>query len=158
MAFWSGAERRGRTGLAGAMLAAALLAGLASPAASQPAPLTGPAIYELRTYHANPGKLEALQARFRNHTLRLFEKAGMTNVAYWTAEEAGDGKVIYVLAYPSREAREAAWARFRSDPEWRAAAAASEADGKLVAKVESVLMRMTDYSPHPTTAAGVPLR
>ena len=131
MAIWNGAGR-GRPGLAGAMLAATVLTALAAPAASQPAPLTGPAIYELRTYHANPGKLEALQARFRNHTLRLFEKAGMTNVAYWTAEEPGDGKVIYVLAYPSQEAREAAWARFRADPEWRAAAAASEADGKLV--------------------------
>ena len=148
--------RRWRVGLAAAMLPAVLA--IAQPAASQPAALAGPAYYELRTYYANPGKLDALQARFRDHTLRLFEKAGITNVAYWTKQDGGDGTLIYVLAYPSKEAREASWAKFRADPEWQAAAAASEANGKLVAKVESVFMTMTDYSPHPTTPAGVPLR
>jgi len=153
---YANSARRWRLGLAAAVLPAVLA--IAQPAASQPAALTGPAFYELRTYHAHPGKLDALQARFRDHTLRLFEKAGMTNVAYWVKQDGGDGVLIYVLAYPNREAREASWARFRADPEWQAAAAASEADGKLVAKVESVFMTMTDYSPHPTTPAGVPLR
>jgi len=143
--------------LAAAMVPA-VLAMTPMSAMAQPAALAGPAFYELRTYYANPGKLEALQSRFRDHTLRLFERAGMTNVAYWSKQDAGDGVLIYILAYPSKEAREASWAKFRADPEWKAAAAASEANGKLVAKVESVFMTMTDYSPHPTTAAGVPLR
>jgi hypothetical protein len=139
------------------LLAATPLSAQAQPA-QPPAALAGPAYYELRTYYANPGKFDDLQARFRNHTLRLFEKAGMTNVAYWTKQDGGDGVLIYVLAYPSKEAREAAWARFRADPEWQAAAKASELNGKLVAKVDSVFMTMTDYSPHPTTPAGVSLK
>jgi hypothetical protein len=108
------------------------------------------AIYELRTYYAAPGKLAALNTRFREHTLALFARHGMTNVAYWNeqpSKDYPDGRVIYVLAYPSRAAREDAWKAFGSDPEWRAVAAASEADGKLVAKVDSVFMTMTDYSP-----------
>jgi hypothetical protein len=107
--------------------------------------------FELRTYYANPGKLEALNARFREHTNALFRKHGMTIVAFWMpiappADGAG-GTLIYVLAYPSTEAREAAWKAFGSDPEWVAARDASERDGKLVAKVDSVMMRATDYSP-----------
>lgn len=105
------------------------------------------AVYELRTYYVAPGKLEALNARFREHTLKLFERHGMTNVAYWNDMDAPNGRVIYILAYPSREAREADWKAFAEDPEWRAVAAASEAHGKLVEKVDSVFMSMTDYSP-----------
>ncbi|WP_082474711.1 NIPSNAP family protein [Sphingomonas sp. Leaf343] len=119
-----------------------------SDPARAPDPRT--AIYELRTYYPAPGKLAALNARFREHTLALFARHGMTNVAYWNeapSPEAPDGRVIYVLAYPDRAARDAAWKAFGSDPEWRAIAAASEANGKLVAKVDSVFMTMTDYSP-----------
>lgn len=108
------------------------------------------AVYELRTYYAAPGKLAALNARFRNHTLKLFAKHGMHNVAYWNelpTGEAPNGRVVYVLAYPSRAAREESWKAFGSDPEWRAVAAASEADGKLVTRIDSVFMTMTDYSP-----------
>lgn len=107
------------------------------------------AVYELRTYYAAPGKLEALNARFRQHTMKLFERHGMTNVAYWNDMDAPNGRVIYILAYPSREAREADWKAFSQDPEWRKVAAASEVNGKLVEKVESVFMNMTDYSPVP---------
>jgi len=108
-------------------------------------------VFELRTYYANPGKLEALNTRFREHTNALFQKHGMTLVAYWMpvappAEGTG-GTLIYVLAYPSVDAREAAWKAFGSDPDWIAARDASEKDGKLVAKVDSVLMAPTDYSP-----------
>jgi hypothetical protein len=107
--------------------------------------------FELRTYHANPGKLEALNTRFREHTNALFEKHGMTLVAYWMPvtppAEGEGGTLIYVLAYPSVAAREAAWKAFGSDPDWIAARDASETNGKLVAKVESVLMQATDYSP-----------
>lgn len=105
------------------------------------------AVFELRTYYVAPGKLEALNARFREHTLKLFERHGMTNVAYWNDMDAPNGRVIYILAYPSREAREADWKAFAEDPEWRAVAAASEAHGKLVEKVDSVFMSMADYSP-----------
>lgn len=108
------------------------------------------AIYELRTYYPAPGKLDALNARFREHTLALFEKHGMRNVAYWNespTEQAPDGRVIYVLAFPSRAARGASWQAFVADPEWRAVVARSEANGKLLAKIESVFMTMTDYSP-----------
>lgn len=135
------------------------LALLAPPALAQSTALDShTAIYELRTYYPAPGKLAALNARFREHTLRLFEKHGMRNVAYWNEqpkEEAPDGRVIYILAYPSREARDACWKAFSADPEWRAVASRSEADGKLVAKVDSVFMTLTDYSPLP---AAVPNR
>jgi hypothetical protein len=95
-------------------------------------------IYELRTYYPAPGKLAALNARFREHTLGLFKKHGM---------RSPEGRVIYVLAYPSRAARDASWKAFTEDPEWRTVAAASEVGGKLVTKVDSVFMTMTDYSP-----------
>ena len=106
--------------------------------------------FELRTYTASPERLDKLQARFRNHTLRLFEKHGMTNVGYWTAVngENADRTLIYLMAYPSQEAREASWKTFRDDPEWQKARSASEADGvRLAEKVESRFMKPTDYSP-----------
>ncbi|HTG39204.1 NIPSNAP family protein [Sphingomonas sp.] len=108
------------------------------------------AFYELRIYYPAPGKLAALNKRFREHTLALFARHGMKNVAYWNeqpTEAAPEGRIVYVLAYPDRAARERSWKAFGNDPEWRAVAAASEADGKLVAKVDSVFMTMADYSP-----------
>ena len=140
--------------LASAFLA---LSTIAAPAAAQDAPLDPTAaFYELRVYHPHPGKLEALNARFREHTLKLFEKHGMRNVAYWVEqpnEQAPEGKVIYVLAFPSREAREASWKAFVADPDWQAVQSASEANGKLVAKVDSTFMSLADYSP-PLAAPG----
>ena len=106
-------------------------------------------VFELRTYTAAPGKLEDLKARFRDHTVRLFEKHGMTNIGYWVpmdGETAGN-TVIYLLAYPSREARQTAWAAFGADPDWRKARAASEANGRVTTKVESVFLAPTDFSP-----------
>lgn len=108
------------------------------------------AVYELRIYYPAPGKSAALNTRFREHTLGLFEKHGMTNVAYWNEQPTGDGqegRLVYVLGYPSRAARDADWKAFGADPEWRAVVAASEVDGKLVTKVDSIFMSMTDYSP-----------
>jgi len=132
-------------------LACLALAGTAAPSTAQNAPFDPQtAVYELRIYYPAPGKLAALNARFREHTLALFEKHGMRNVAYWNEQptpDAPEGRVIYVLAYPSREARDADWKAFGADPEWRAVVARSEAQGKLVAKVDSVFMTMTDYSP-----------
>jgi hypothetical protein len=104
-------------------------------------------LFELRTYYAAEGKLDALNARFRNHTLKIFEKHGMVNVGYWMPTENPDRKLVYLLAFPHAEARNKAWKEFGADPEWKAAAKASEANGKLVNKVESVLLRVNDYSP-----------
>lgn len=123
----------------------------AGVAQAEPAKLDSKtAVYELRTYYPAPGKAAALNARFREHTLGLFAKHGMTNVAYWNeiaTEAAPEGRVVYVLAYPSRAARDADWAAFGKDPEWQKVVAASEAAGKLVTKVDSVFMTATDYSP-----------
>lgn len=110
--------------------------------------------YELRVYTAAPGKLDALNARFREHTCRLFEKHGMTNIGYWLPLENPDQKLYYVLAYPDRDARKKAWAAFMSDPEWKSVWAASEKDGKLVTKVESTMLHSTDYSPESLPSVG----
>lgn len=104
-------------------------------------------IYELRVYTAAPGKLDALHARFRDHTCHLFEKHGMENVGYWVPLDNPDQKLYYLLSFPSTKERRKAWAGFMADPDWRAAWAASEKDGRLVTKVESTLLRPTDYSP-----------
>lgn len=146
--------------LAPALLAPVFLAlsAIAAPGAAQDTALDlRAALYELRVYHANPGKLDTLNARFREHTLGLFEKHGMHNVAYWVeqpSEQAPGGKVIYVLAFPSREARDASFQAFIADPEWQAVAAASEADGKLIAKIDSTFMSLADYSPPVALPAG----
>jgi len=106
--------------------------------------------FEMRTYYAAPGKLADLNARFRDHTNKLFIKHGITPIAYWVPTDQGavtDAKLIYLLAYPSREAREQSWKAFGADPDWKAAQTASEANGKLVARVESVFLSATDYSP-----------
>ena len=121
----------------------------AQPAAAQPeAPGGGGRVFEMRKYYAVPGKLDALNARFRDHTTKLFEKHGMENVGYWVTTEgpeAGQG-LVYILAYPSKEAKDAAWKGFRNDPAWKKAREESEKDGKIVQKVESTLLKATDYS------------
>lgn len=107
--------------------------------------------YEMRIYHAAPGKLEDLHKRFRDHTIALFKKHGMEIVSFWGPTDKEDGaetKLIYVLGYPSREARDASWKAFGADPDWAKARTASEVNGKLVDKVESVYMLSTDYSGH----------
>lgn len=103
--------------------------------------------YEMRTYYAAPGKLDDLNARFRNNTMRIFAKHGMANIGYWVPVDNPDNKLIYVLAYPNRQARDEAWKAFGADPEWQAVAKASEANGKLVSKVETLYLEATDYSP-----------
>jgi hypothetical protein len=106
--------------------------------------------FELRTYYAAPGKLEALHARFRNHTNKLFVKHGMELVGYWVPQDRDKGaenKLIYILAHKDRDAAKKSWAGFVSDPEWKKAQSESEANGKLVEKAESVFMIATDYSP-----------
>jgi hypothetical protein len=103
-------------------------------------------VFEMRTYHTHPGRLDALNARFREHTNKLFVKHGMDLVGYWVPQ-GKDDTLVYILAYPSREAREASWKAFQADPDWKVAREASEKDGKIVEKVESVFLDPTDYSP-----------
>lgn len=100
-------------------------------------------IFELRTYSAHEGKLEALLKRFRDHTLRMFEKHGITSIGYWVSEQ---GTLIYILSHPSRETAKSNWDAFRADPEWKKIAAESEANGKLVRRIDSVFMEATDFS------------
>ena len=126
--------------------------------AQSPAPTEAPSpslvregkCYEIRTYYAFPGKLEDLHARFRNHTIKLFQKHGMEVIGFWgptDREKGSENTLVYILAYPSREAREKAWVAFRSDPVWQAVAKESEKNGKLVEKVDWAILRSTDYAP-----------
>lgn len=106
--------------------------------------------YELRTYYAAPGKMDALNKRFREHTVELFARHGITNLGYWERlDKEGNPETIltYLLAYPSREARDASWKAFMADPDWKAAYKASEVNGSLVSKVVSKYLGATDFSP-----------
>lgn len=106
-------------------------------------------VYELRIYHVAPGKLPDLLARFRDHTIELFNQHGMKSVAYWTPlDEAAKGNtLIYILYHPSREAAVANWKAFQDDPNWKNVREKSEANGKLVETVDSTFMALTDFSP-----------
>src|SRR5438270_32904 len=97
-------------------------------------------VYEMRTYYAEPGKLDALHARFRDHTCKLFEKHGMTNVGYWVPVDNKENKLIYILAFPDKKARGQSWKDFLADPDWQKAFKESETDGKLVGKLDSLLL------------------
>jgi hypothetical protein len=103
-------------------------------------------LFEMRVYYAAEGKLDGLNARFRDHTLKLFAKHGMTSLGYFVPTKNTENKLIYFLAYPSREARDASWKAFQADPDWKAAQKASEANGRLLTKGESAFLTATDYS------------
>ncbi|MFN8357260.1 MAG: NIPSNAP family protein [Spirosomataceae bacterium] len=124
--------------------------------AQQPSTMTPPdsRCFEMRIYFPHPGKMNDLLARFRNHTTKLFEKHGMTNIGYWVPQGKPDSVLIYVLAYPSREARDASWKNFGADPEWKKVQSESEANGKLVAKVETKFMKTTDFSQNDFSSVG----
>jgi hypothetical protein len=106
-------------------------------------------VFELRTYTAPDGKLDELHKRFRDHTLRIFKNHGMTNVAYFKPQDAplSQNTLIYLISHQSRDAAKANWAAFQADPEWQKVANESQKNGKIVAKVESVFLDPTDYSP-----------
>jgi hypothetical protein len=130
--------------------AAAALATRASAQTPRSSVAADSRCFELRTYTAAPGKIEALHARFRNHTNRLFAKHGLKVVGYWVPadkDKGADNTLVYLLEFPDRARRDKAWEAFRSDPEWIAARTASEVDGKLTEKVDSVILSATDYSP-----------
>ena len=105
-------------------------------------------VFELRTYTTLPGRLDALHARFAEHTTTLFERHGMTNIAYFSPQDAplSENTLIYILAHDSRAAAEASWAAFRADPEWQRVAEETQRDGKIVERVEKVFLDATNYS------------
>lgn len=135
---------------AAAMLAAGIIVAYSTGLrAGEEKEVKTPRLYELRTYTTLPGRLDALNARFRDHTMKLFKKHGMTNEMYWipTDPKLKDNTLIYIVSHESQEAADKSWAAFRADPEWIKARDASEKDGKIVEKVVSLFMTRTDYSP-----------
>ena len=106
-------------------------------------------VFEMRTYYTHPGRMDALHARFRDHTCKLFEKHGITIVGFWKPldKTKAEESMVYILAYPSREAADKSWDTFRVDPVWLKAKEASEKSGPIVKKAESVFLDSTDYSP-----------
>jgi hypothetical protein len=134
---------------------ALILASLALCASASAAETT--TVYELRTYTATPGNLPKLLTRFRDHTLKIFERHGIVNVGYWLPTDAKDGadeKLVYLLQHKSRDAAAASWKSFGADPEWKDVSKKSQVDGKIVAKVESVFLSATDYSKLMTAGSG----
>lgn len=133
------------------VFAAGVLAGLAMGPGLTASAQQKNRVFEIRTYTAADGKLDALNARFRDHTVRIFANHGMTSIGYWVPQDAplSQNTLIYVLAHPSREEAKKNWAAFREDPEWVKARTESEAkaNGPLTTKVESVFVDPTDYSP-----------
>jgi len=133
--------------VAGAFVAGAGVHELVSPALAAHAAANR--VFEIRTYTAPPGKLEALKTRFRDHTIKSFNKHNMTSVAYFIPQDAplSENTIMYVLAHPSREEAKTNWAAFQADPEWVKAKAESEVDGKIVEKAVSVFADPADFSP-----------
>jgi hypothetical protein len=107
------------------------------------------AVYELRIYHAAPGKLAELLARFRDHTTKLFDRHGIKSVAYWTPveEPQKSNTLVYILQHPSREEAAANWKSFQDDPEWKSVRDKSEVNGKLTENIDSTFLVLTDFSP-----------
>ena len=130
--------------------ALALLGKLSNAQSSTTVQSSSTMVFELRIYHAMEGKLDDLLARFRDHTMKLFEKHGLKNLAYWTpTDDPLKGRtLVYILQHPSREAATANWKMFQDDPEWQAVKAKSEENGKLVDHIDSTFMALTDWSPN----------
>jgi hypothetical protein len=128
------------------VLTMAVIAVPFSVSADEPAKDGEAPVYELRIYTCNPGKLPDLHKRFRDHTMRLFEKHGIKNIAYWVPAETPD-TLIYIVEHKSRAAAEKSWKEFRDDPEWQKAYKESHKNGVLVKKVDHHYMTPTEYSP-----------
>ena len=118
-------------------------------AAAKP-PASSTTVYELRIYHANDGKLDALLARFRDHTNKIFAKHHMRAIAYWTPTDdpAKTNTLIYILEHPSRDAAKQTGKPSKTMKNGRAVKAKSEENGKLVDHVDSTYMALTPFSPH----------
>lgn len=131
------------------MLAVLIALNTAGPALAEKEKKVEAKVYEMRTYYAEPGRMKALHARFRDHTCKLFRKHGMELVGFWSPRDAKEAeqKMVYIVAHKSKEAAEKSWAAFRADPDWIAARDASEKDGKIVQRIEVLWLEGTDYSP-----------
>ena len=105
-------------------------------------------VFEMRTYYAAPGKMADLEARFRDNTIRLFEKHGIKSIGYWKPinGDNAESMLIYIVSHPSMADARKNWVSFASDPDWQAVAKKSEENGKLVDKIESRYLNPTDYS------------
>jgi NIPSNAP protein len=132
-----------------AAFAAGFLAGQAFDGGNAEAQAKGGKVYELRTYTSPDGRLNDLLARFRDDTMRIFEKHGMHNVGYWvpTDAPASGNTLVYILAHDSREAATKSWEAFRADPEWKAVTERTQANGPIVSNVQSVFLEATAFSP-----------
>ncbi len=106
-----------------------------------------PLYFEMRTYYCHPGKLEDLKTRFRDHTMALFEKHGMTNIGYWEPLDNTENKLVYLLGYPDRASRDRSWEAFGNDPEWKKVYEASHVNGPIVDSVVSAFYRYSRFSP-----------
>ena len=111
-------------------------------------------LYELRTYYSPEGKLENLQNRFRQHSIKLLTKHGMKVEGFWVPLDNKENKLVYLMSYPSREAREKSWKDFFVDKEWIKVKAESEKDGPIAGKVENVFLKTTDFSPNNMKSMG----
>uniref|UniRef100_UPI00404A28F3 NIPSNAP family protein n=1 Tax=Daejeonella sp. TaxID=2805397 RepID=UPI00404A28F3 len=114
--------------------------------------------FELRVYYCNPGKLDALVARFRDHTVNLFKKHGIEGLGYWIPTKNTDNTFYYLTAYPNKEARDASWKEFGNDPVWKEAARKSEENGKIIAKSAIYFLKATDFSPKIKASKGEEMR
>jgi hypothetical protein len=138
-----------RISVAAVLVAAGYVAGRLTPEPVAEAAQAG-RVFEMRTYTTNEGKLPALETRFRDHTIKFFNKYNMTSIGYWIPTEGPTSQttIVYILAHPSREEAKANWAKFNADPDWRKVRTDSEANGTILAKPpESVFLKATDYSP-----------
>ncbi|MDA0987982.1 MAG: NIPSNAP family protein [Chloroflexi bacterium] len=104
-------------------------------------------IYEIRTYEAMPGKIQALNQRFANITMKYFEKHGLKAVGFWTEDVGTSNTLVYMLAFDDMAQRERAWSAFRADGERLELFAETESQGQLVARITNRILKPTDYSP-----------
>ena len=114
--------------------------------------------FELRVYYCNPGKLDALITRFRDHAVPLFKKHGINGLGYWVPTNNPDNAFYYLMAYPNKEARDASWKAFGSDPQWQEAAKKSEENGKIISKATIHFLKATDYTPKIKPSKGSAMR
>ncbi|MFA6945885.1 MAG: NIPSNAP family protein [Pedobacter sp.] len=114
--------------------------------------------FELRVYYCNPGKLDALVTRFRDHAVPLFKKHGIDALGYWIPTKNPENAFYYLMAYPSKAARDASWKEFGKDPQWQEAAKKSEENGKIIARVNIYFLKATNFSPKIKPSKGSEIR
>ncbi len=105
-------------------------------------------VYELRLYHVNEGKMDALIARFGDHTDAIFRRHNMKSIGFWRPQDEpySQNLFVYILEHPSREEARKNWAEFQADPEWKKVKADSESNGALANHIDSYFMDPTSFS------------